>query len=132
LAINETSCFLNILKRLGGGQNISDPEIINWANHKVQAAGKTSHMRDFKDSSLKDGIFLIDLIDSVKPGIADYSLVVHSNDPKDHLLNAKYAVSLARKAGCCVFDLPEDIVEVRNKMIMTYVATVMAVDLGHH
>jgi len=122
---------LNILKKLGGGQNISDNEIIAWANNKVQTAGKNSHMKDFKDHSLKNGVFLIDLIDAVQPGAADYSLVTHSDDPKDLLLNAKYAVSLARKIGCCVFALPEDIVEVKNKMLMTFVASVMAVDLGH-
>jgi len=70
------------------------------------------------------------LVDSVRPDSADYSLVSHSTAEEDLLLNAKYAVSLARKVGCCVFALPEDIVEVKNKMIMTYVATVMALALG--
>merc|ERR1712087_1027180 len=41
-------------------------------------------------------------------------------------LNAKYAISLARKIGAIVFLLPEDIVEVRNKMCMTFCAAVMA------
>jgi len=122
---------LSILKRLGGGKEISDNEIIEWANNKVHGAGKTSSMRGFKDPSLKNSVFLIDLVDAVKPGSADYSLVCHSEDEKDLLLNAKYAVSLARKAGCCIFALPEDIVEVKPKMVMTFVATVMALDMGH-
>ncbi|KAL6078214.1 Plastin-3 [Balamuthia mandrillaris] len=122
---------LSILKRLGGGQAIGDSDIIRWANDKVRSAGKSSSMASFKDNSLRDSKFLIDLVDAVRPGAADYSLVSDSRDDKDLLLNAKYAVSLARKIGCCVFALPEDIVEVKNKMIMTFVATVMAVDLGH-
>ncbi len=44
------------------------------------------------------------------------------------LLNAKYAISLARKLGCCVFLLPEDIVEVKAKLILTFVGTLMSVD----
>jgi len=123
---------LSILRKLGGGQNISDNQIIEWANNKVAASGKQSHMKSFKDSSLSDSIFLIDLLDAVAPNSADYSLVSHSRDEHELLLNAKYAVSLARKIGCCVFALPEDIVEVKPKMLMTFVATVMALDLGHH
>ena len=45
--------------------------------------------------------------------------------------NAKYTVSLARKIGATVFALPEDIVEVQPKMMMTIFAGLMAVDLGH-
>jgi len=123
--------ILAILNRLGGGQRIGDNEIVQWANKTVQEAGKSSSMSSFKDSSLKNSVFLIDLVDSVRPGSADYSLVTHSDSEEDLLLNAKYAISLARKVGCCVFALPEDIVEVKNKMIMTYVATVMALALGH-
>jgi len=41
--------------------------------------------------------------------------------------NAKYAVSMARKIGATVFALPEDLVEVKNKMVMTVFATIMAV-----
>jgi plastin-1 len=38
------------------------------------------------------------------------------------MLNAKYAISTARKIGACVFLTPEDIVEVKSKMIMTFVS----------
>jgi hypothetical protein len=123
---------ISILKRLGGGNNISDNEIIKWANSKVQSAGKSSSISSFKDPSLKNSVFLIDLIDAVRPGSVDHSLVAHTADEESLLLNAKYAVSLARKIGGAVFALPEDIVEVKHKMIMTFVATIMAIDLGHH
>lgn len=42
--------------------------------------------------------------------------------------NARYAVSTARKIGARVFCLPEDIVEVKQKMIMTLFATLMIKD----
>ena len=45
---------------------------------------------------------------------------------RDKALNAKYAISCARKLGCTVFLLWEDIVEVHPKMVMVFVATLMA------
>jgi len=42
--------------------------------------------------------------------------------------NARYAVSLARKVGARVFALPEDIVELKPKMVMTVFATLMILD----
>jgi len=42
--------------------------------------------------------------------------------------NARYAVSIARKIGARVFALPEDIVEVKQKMVMTLFATLMIKD----
>eukprot|EP01089_Gocevia_fonbrunei_P017000 TRINITY_DN5402_c0_g1_i1.p1 TRINITY_DN5402_c0_g1~~TRINITY_DN5402_c0_g1_i1.p1 ORF type:complete len:540 (-),score=148.66 TRINITY_DN5402_c0_g1_i1:47-1588(-) len=124
---------VSILSKLSGtGKEITDSEIVAWANNKVSSSGKSSSMGGFKDSSLKDSVFLIDLIDAVRPGTVDFSLVTHSGSESDLLLNAKYAVSIARKIGCCVFALPEDIVEVKPKMIMTYVATVMALDHDLH
>ncbi len=45
---------------------------------------------------------------------------------EDQMLNAKYAISCSRKIGACVFLTPEDIVEVKSKMIMTFVAELWA------
>jgi hypothetical protein len=36
--------------------------------------------------------------------------------------NAKYAISIARKLGACIFLTWEDIKEVKTKMLMTFVA----------
>lgn len=33
-------------------------------------------------------------------------------------MNAKYAISIARKLGATIFVLPEDIVEVKSKMVI--------------
>lgn len=41
------------------------------------------------------------------------------------MLNAKYAISMARKTGAKVYALPEDIVEVNTKMVMTVFACLM-------
>ena len=87
---------------------------------------------------MKDSIFLIDLLDSMKPGRVDYSLVMRGESGKnilkkiltcvaeDYMLNSKYAISLARRFGVCIFLLWEDIVEVKPKMILTFIAALMS------
>lgn len=47
---------------------------------------------------------------------------------QENLENAKYALSLARKCGARVYALPEDITEVKQKMVMTVFACLMATD----
>ena len=47
---------------------------------------------------------------------------------QDHLSNAQYAISMARKIGARVYALPEDIVEVKSKMVMTVFACLMIKD----
>ncbi|KAI4962747.1 hypothetical protein ZWY2020_025840, partial [Hordeum vulgare] len=71
------------------GKQITDADILNWANSKVKASGRTSRMESFKK------------------------------------LNATYIISVARKLGCSVFLLPEDIIEVNQKMILTLTASIM-------
>jgi plastin-1 len=45
-------------------------------------------------------------------------------------LNAKYVISCARKVGATVFLTPEDIVEVKSKMIVTFVASLWTAELA--
>lgn len=44
------------------------------------------------------------------------------------MANAKYAISMARKIGARIYALPEDITEVKQKMVMTVFACLMARD----
>jgi len=123
---------VSILKGLSKnkGGEITDNDIIKWANETVAASGKHSKMDHFKDASLRNSIFFIDLLAAVKPSLIDYSLITDGHSDKDATQNAKYAISVARKIGCTIFLLPEDIVEVKNKMILTFVGSIMAVALG--
>jgi len=123
---------VSILKGLSKnkGGEITDNDIIKWANETVAASGKSSKMDHFKDPSLRNSIFFIDLLAAVKPSLIDYSLITDGQSDKDATQNAKYAISVARKIGCTIFLLPEDIVEVKNKMILTFVGSIMAVALG--
>jgi len=84
-------------------------------------------MHGFKDPTLADSIFFIDLLAAVEPRVISWENVLEGKTPEDRLQNARYAISVARKLGATIFLLPEDIVEVKPKMIMTFIASIMSV-----
>ena len=43
--------------------------------------------------------------------------------------NAKYAVTMGRMIGAPIYALPEDLTEVKHKMVMTVYASLMLVDM---
>lgn len=119
---------LAILKSLSSdGKPVSEETIIKWANQQV----KGSQISGFKDSSLKTSVFFLELLDSIR-NCVDWNLVVRSGSDEDYIQNAKYAISIARKLGACIFLLPEDIVEIKPKMILTFTGAIMAVALGQN
>jgi len=109
-----------------GGKQITDADIVNWCNQTVAASGKKGSINNFGDQSLSTGVYFVNLLAGVVPDIVDWSLVNDGQTDDEKLQNARYAVSLARKMGCVIFLLPEDIVEVRPKMCLTFGAAVMA------
>ncbi|XP_055642718.1 plastin-2 isoform X2 [Toxorhynchites rutilus septentrionalis] len=120
---------LSILSRLANtGNPIIEREIVQWVNSKLQSAGKGTSLKSFQDGTISDGKVVIDLIDSIKPGSINYDNVKEGSTAEEKLENAKYAVSMARKIGARVYALPEDIAEVKPKMIMTVFACLMAMD----
>jgi len=110
-----------------GGKAVTDEMIIEWANLRVKAAGKTNTMKSYNDSSLSTGLFFMDLLYSIEPKVIDWSFVSPGVTKEDALANAKYVISVARKLGATIFLLPEDIVEVKPKMMMTFVASCMGI-----
>jgi hypothetical protein len=83
------------------------------ANDKVASKGRSSTMTSYKDRTLSTGVFFMDLLFSIEPRIIDWDFVKAGDNDEEKLLNAKYAISVARKLGAVIFLLPEDIVEVR-------------------
>jgi len=104
---------------------IKDKEIVDWVNHKLTDAGKTSRISSFKDPSISSGIAVIDLVDAIYPGFIDYELVTPGETAEDKESNAQYAISMSRKIGARTYALPEDIVEVKPKMLLTVFASLM-------
>jgi len=120
--------FLASLKSSVGGSGgaASDEDILRWAREKVASTGSTVTLRDLHDKSLSSGLFLVELLAAVEPRCVDRELLTPGMTEEEQKLNAKYAISSARKLGCTLFLLWEDIVEVRPKMILSFLATVMA------
>jgi len=113
-----------------GDRPVTDEMIIAWANELVAKEGheKKLQIRSYQDSALSDGIYFLDLLHGINSKIVDWEVVkLSATSPEDKINNARYAISVARKMGAVVFLLPEDIVECKPKMIMTFIASCMAV-----
>ncbi|XP_063046202.1 plastin-3 [Engraulis encrasicolus] len=118
---------LNVLEDLGPeGEKANDDIIINWVNKILAEAEKSTKISSFKDKEISTSLPVLDLIDAIQPGSVSYDLVKTGTlSDEDKLENAKYAVSMARKIGARVYALPEDLVEVKPKMVMTVFACLM-------
>lgn len=120
--------IIQLLKNLrfhSQGKEITDADILNWANRKVKSSGRTSQIESFKDKSLSDGIFFLELLSSIEPRVVNWNLVTKGANDAEKKLNATYVISVARKLGCSVFLLPEDIMEVNPKMTLVFTASLM-------
>ncbi|KAL2488355.1 Fimbrin-2 [Forsythia ovata] len=120
--------MLQLLKNLrfhSHGKEIVDADILEWANTKVRNSGGQTRMASFKDKSLSDGIFFLELLSAVLPRSVNWSLVTKGQSEEEKRMNSTYIISIARKLGCSIFLLPEDIIEVNQKMILTLTASIM-------
>jgi len=126
---------MNITKTLTAlsksNRPISDTEMLKWANTTAQKAKPSvKTIRSFKDSTITTGLFFLDLLEAIRPGIVDPTLIININESgpyEDRRQNAKLAISIARKMNALIFLVPEDIVDVRPRLILTFVGSLMSV-----
>lgn len=116
--------FLKSLRSDGG--EVNEDFMVNWSNQRV-AARNFQPIQNFRDPSLKNGLYILNLLATVEPRAINWDLVTAGANDEDCELNAKYVISVARKIGCCIFLLWEDIVDVKPKMLMTLVGAIMHV-----
>ncbi|KAF2157817.1 fimbrin [Myriangium duriaei CBS 260.36] len=109
-----------------GKRDLSDADMVNWANGMSKKGGKSSAIRSFKDSSLANGIFLLDVLNGMKSSYVDYDLVASGRSDEEAYANAKLAISIARKMGATIWLVPEDICSVRSRLITTFIGSLMA------
>ncbi|XP_047044198.1 fimbrin-4-like [Lolium rigidum] len=107
------------------GKEITDADILSWANNKVKASGRNSRIESFKEKNLSSGIFFLELLSAVQPRVVNWKVVSKGIEDDEKKLNATYIISIARKLGCSVFLLPDDIIEVNQKMTLTLTASIM-------
>jgi len=118
---------ITFLSRLSSrdGQLLSEADVVAWANARVAPSG-CAPIGSFKEASLSSGVFLLELLRAIEPRCVDPAQVTAGKSADDKALNAKYAISCARRLGCLVFLLHEDIIEVKPKMLLVFVATLMS------
>ncbi|KAF1357133.1 Ca2+-binding actin-bundling protein [Delphinella strobiligena] len=109
----------NLAQRMGK-REITDADMVAWSNDMVKKGGRSSSIRSFKDSSLGNGVFFLDVLNGMKSSYVDYDLL------GEDYANAKLAISIARKMGATIWLVPEDIVSVRSRLIVTFIGSLMA------
>ncbi|XP_043850653.1 plastin-1 isoform X1 [Dromiciops gliroides] len=122
---------LNVLSDLGEGEKVTDEIIIQWVNQTLKEAKKKTSISSFKDKSISTSLPVLDLIDAIAPNAIRQEMVKREYlSDEDKLNNAKYAISVARKIGARIYALPDDLVEVKPKMVMTVFACLMGKGLN--
>ncbi len=67
---------LSLLSKLSpDGTPIVETEILTWANQRLEDAGKEVKVKHFQDPVNKTALPVIHLIDAMKSGVIDYSVV---------------------------------------------------------
>ncbi|KAF5635133.1 fimbrin [Fusarium sp. NRRL 52700] len=117
---------LSSLAQKLGKREITDSEMVRWANDMSRKGGRNSSIRSFKDPSIGSGIFLLDVLNGMKSSYVDYDLVTSGHTDEDAYLNAKLSISIARKLGATIWLVPEDICQVRSRLITTFIGSLMA------
>jgi len=110
-----------------GGKPVTDQMVLDWANAQVKASGKERKIASFKDPALSDALFFLDLLAAVESRVVSAEYVFDPPTDEQKIENARYAISVARKLGATIFLLPEDITEVKPKMILTFIASIMSI-----
>jgi len=108
-----------------GKRDLSDSDMVRWANDMSRKGGKNSSVRTFRDPAITSGIFLLDVLNGMKSNYVDYDLVTPGKTPDDAYANAKLSISIARKMGTTIYLLPDDIVQGRARLVTTFVGALM-------
>jgi len=117
---------LSALAQRLGKRDIADADMVRWANDMSRKGGRSSAVRSFKDASLGSGIFLLDVLNGMKSSYVDYDLVAPGRTDEEAYMNAKLAISIARKMGATIWLVPEDICAVRSRLITTFIGSLMS------
>ena len=117
----DISQTLSALAARSGKREISDAEMVRWANDMSHSGGRSSTIRSFKDDNIGSGIFLLDVLNGMKSSYVDYDLVTAGRSDDERYANAKLSISIARKMGATIWLVPEDICQVRSRLVTTFI-----------
>ena len=117
---------LSALAQRSGKRELTDSDMIKWANDASKKGGRSSSIRSFKDQNIGTGVFLLDVLNGMQSSYVDYDLVTPGKSDEDAYANAKLSISIARKMGATIWLVPEDICQVRSRLVTTFIGTVSA------
>jgi plastin-1 len=121
-----TNTLSSLAQRLGK-REISDSDMIQWSNSMAsKPGGKGTQIRSFKDGNLRTGVFFLDVLNGMKSSYVDYELVASGRTDEEAYLNAKLAISIARKLGATIWLVPEDITALRSRLMVTFIGSLMS------
>lgn len=115
-----TNTLSSLAQRMGK-KEITDAEMIRWANDMSRKGGRASSIRSFKDPSIAAGLFLLDVLCGMRSSYVDYDIVTPGRTDEETYANAKLSISIARKLGATIWLVPEDICQVRSRLITTFI-----------
>ncbi|GAB5360873.1 hypothetical protein AAMO2058_000664800 [Amorphochlora amoebiformis] len=122
-----------------------ESSIINWANRIITTAlkargapegserlfreGKVAPedwtISSLKDESLTTSIFYMLLLWASAAWSVNWRFVTPGDSEEQRVLNARYAITVARKQGASVFVLPEDLLEIKPKMVLVFLGALL-------
>ena len=103
----------------------SEEDLLKWGNEVVPEQYRVTSL---KDPKLSNSMFFIQIMNSIESRAINWDIVVKDKEEKeDKENNAKYAISIARKLGACVFLVWEDITEVKSRLLLTFLASLFDV-----
>jgi plastin-1 len=116
---------LSALAQRLGKREMTDAEMVRWANDMSRKGGRNTSIRSFKDPSIASGVFLLDVLNGMKSAYVDYDLVTSGSTDEEAYMNAKLSISIARKMGATIWLVPEDICQVRSRLVTTFIGKKM-------
>jgi hypothetical protein len=97
----------------------TEEELVSWGNERVSEEYRITNL---KSKSLSNSLFFIDICKSIEPRAINWDIVMKDDTDEAKQNNAKYAISIARKLGAAVFLVWEDVVDVKSRLLLTFIA----------
>lgn len=99
----------------------SEEELLTWGNSMVSEEYKITSL---KNKKLGNSLFFIEIMAKIESRAVNWELVIKDkSEPNDLEMNAKYAISIARKLGAFMFLVWEDITEIKSRLLLTFIAS---------
>ena len=124
-----------------GGKMVKDEDILKWAkstHSKLAGDRRVKPPKNFSDRSLTTAVFYIELIKVLDSALVKDEYVHYDLEPmahtakldkkgKERLDNARYAIANIRKLGGELFVMPEDLICMEPKAVLSVFAALMTI-----